>query len=74
MATKGGVTTRVWVNPRFDARGNVLDEEASNIREQSSTSSDTSVFVLEGPRESDETAILAHRVSIPMQEFGNGFE
>lgn len=62
--------TRIWVNPRFDRKGNIVDVKNMNVHrgshygsiheslhEHVCDSSDTSLFILEGPRLSDDEDI-----------------
>ena len=66
--------TKIWVNPKFDNQGNVIDFQEHRMdidieRQGSAPSSRTSVWALEGPRESDEMN-GSDEGNIALQEIG----
>jgi hypothetical protein len=64
---KGGAETKIWINPKFDTQGNVVDSQTPDLESQESVPSrETSVWALEGPQETDASG----GESIAMQDIG----
>lgn len=64
--------TKIWINPKFDEAGNMVEEGANNTTFLSSEASH-SMFCLQGPRLSDGIPIedfLRYRASIALSSMG----
>jgi hypothetical protein len=66
-----GTETKIWINPKFDKEGNVVDCQTPDFESQPSVPSrETSVWALEGARTSEDID-TSRGESIAMQEIGN---